>query len=46
MMIGYCGACHAWITTRMGQQWHCKTQQWCCDSCYARESGVALWFWC
>jgi len=45
MMIGFCGTCMEWTVTRMGMQWHCGAGQWCCDGCYARENGVALWFW-
>jgi hypothetical protein len=45
MIVGYCGTCESWAPNRSGMQWHCATEKWCCDACYARESGVALWFW-
>lgn len=45
MLIGFCGACMSWAMNKSGIQWHCAAERWCCDFCYARENGLALWFW-
>lgn len=45
MIVGYCGTCNSWKANRLWMQWHGEAERWCCDACYARLSGVALWFW-